>query len=235
MRLKISQAAASMFYSAIMNFFLILPVLGLTESILSNNELMYVTTPMTALISATCYLMLHLLKNAKLSEKALKALLPLTLIFFLVFTFLQLAFWLHMDIAIPLGPIDKSPFTLSLAPVFMFAITSGVFIKLKFSNVRSNELRSIQTLSLFILTLGLVVWYQSSFSLIKTEETNAREKVKLIEIMLNKTLTDQQKSLSRIIARAENLNPTEFNKLIKTDTHHYTTDYEMVKGILGLR
>ncbi|WP_370317179.1 putative bifunctional diguanylate cyclase/phosphodiesterase [Pseudoalteromonas sp.] len=234
MRLKISQTAASVLYSAIMNFFLILPVLGLTESLLSNNELMYVTTPMTALISGICYLILHFLKSAKLNKKTQRALIPLILTLCLVFTFLQLAFWLHMDVEIPLGPIDKSPFALSLAPIFMFGIASAVLLKFTFSNVRTNELRSIKVISLLILTLGSAVWYQSSFSLIKTEEANAREKVKLIEIMLNKTLADQQKALNRIIARAENLNSTEFNKLIKTDSHHYTADYDMVKGILVL-
>ncbi|WP_372762209.1 putative bifunctional diguanylate cyclase/phosphodiesterase [Pseudoalteromonas sp.] len=64
------------------------------------------------------------------------------------------------------------------------------------------------------------------------QEVNSKEKVHLIEAMVNKNLDAQQRAIFRIKARLEKLSYSDFIELAVEDLKNYTKDYEIIKGMI---
>lgn len=230
MQFKVTRNAASVFYSIAIYFYLVISILGFSEFMLYKYELLSVITPTTAISSALVFLFLVLLKNVDSLIKSERFCFPLTSALFLCFLFIQFLFLLHIDLN--LGWIDRNPFTLSLAPLFLFIIFSALLIKIYYKNVESVDLKRIKLVAFIIVFSGTATWHQSSLNIVKNEETIARERVHLVESMLNKSLSSQKQAIARIKERVEGLSYDNFEKLINIDVKNYTKDYESIKGVL---
>lgn len=232
MQFNVTRNAASVLYSIISYFCLVVSILGLSEFMLYKYELMSVITPTAAIISALVFLILLLLKNVDSSIKSKKFCLSLAPVFFVCFLFIQFSFLFHMDVNVNLGWIDRNPFTLSLAPLFLFIIFSALLIKIYYKNVRSVDGNRIKLVAFIIIFSGTAIWHQSSLNVVKNEEAIARERVHLIESMLNKSLSSQKQAVARIRERVEGLSYDNFKTLVNIDAKSYTKDYEVIKGVL---
>lgn len=232
MQLNTTRHAASVLYSTITYFYFILSMLGLGEFIFYNYELMGVITPTMVICSTLILLGLLLLRKVNPSIKSKWICYPLVLICFSFFLFIQFSFLFHMDIDVNLGWVSRNPFTLSLAPIFLFMLLSALVIKVSFKTLYTEGFTSIKLLAFIIIASGATIWHQSSLSLVENEEASAREKINLIESMLNRSLTIQKKAISRIKKRVETLDYDNFKTLVNIDVKTYTKDYEIIKGVL---
>ncbi|TMN71514.1 GGDEF domain-containing protein [Pseudoalteromonas sp. S1727] len=232
MQFNVTRNAASVLYSIITYFCLVISILGLSEFMLYKYELMSVITPTTAIISALVFLALLLLKNVDSSIKSKKFCIPLILLCFVFFLFIQFSFLFHMDVNVNLGWVERNPFTLSLAPIFLFIIFSAFLVKIFYKNVQLVDIKNIKLIAFIIVFFGTTIWHQGSLNIVKNEETNARERVYLIESMLNKSLNSQKKAIARIKERVEGLSFDNFETLVNIDAKSYTKDYEVIKGVL---
>ena len=234
MQFKVTKSAASIFYSAIIYFHFITAILGMVELVFYKYELMKVISPLTAINSLCITIFLLGLQklNLKIESKKYRVSLVITGVF--CFLLMQLSFWFHMQHSFHIRLIDSNPFTLSLSPVFLFTFVAATFVKTSYKNIQIIEMKKIKAIAFILVFIGLAVWHQASLSVVKNQEVNARSKVSLIEVMINKSIETHQKALSRIKARVDNVSLDDFKRLINIDQNTYTADYNIIKGVLVL-
>jgi diguanylate cyclase (GGDEF)-like protein len=234
MQFKVTKSAASIFYSTIIYFHFITAILGVVELVFYKYELMKVISPLTAINSLLITIFLLGLQklNLKIESKKYKVSLVIAGVFF--FLLMQLSFWFHMQHSFHIRLIDSNPFTLSLSPVFLFTFLAATFVKLTYKNIQIIEMKKIKAIAFILVFIGVAVWHQASLSVVKNQEVNARSKVSLIEVMINKSIETHQKALSRIKARVDNVSLDDFRRLINIDQNTYTADYNIIKGVLVL-
>lgn len=232
MRFKVTRSATSILYSAILYFHCIIFTLGMAESTFSGYELMKVISPVTAIASLLIAVALATIKKLSLNKK--KYCILIAIVTALCFLFIQFSFLFHMKVNLDLGRLDNNPFTLSLCAIFIFTCFSAITIKAFHKNIQINEMKKIKLVVFIVVLIGSTVWHQSSLNLVKTQDTNAREKIHLMETMINRSLISQKKALARIKSRVEKVRFEDFMRLINIDSKNYISDYNIIKGILVL-
>lgn len=232
MRLNVTRSATSILYSAILYFHCIIFALGMVESTFSGYELMKVISPTTAIISLLIAGVLATIKKVSLYTK--KYCIAIATVAALCFLFIQFSFLFHMQVNFDLGSLDNNPFTLSLYAIFMFTCFSAITIKAFHKNIKINEMKKIKLVVFIVVLIGSTVWHQSSLNLVRTQDANAREKIHLLETMINRSLASQKKALARIKTRVEKVSFEDFMRLINIDSKNYISDYNIIKGVLVL-
>ena len=234
MHFKVTNSAASIFYSAIIYFHFIIFVLGIIELLFYKYELMHVIGLKTALNSLLIMAVLILIKRVSLNVITKKYKVLIVAACFLCFLLMQVSVWFHMLQNFHIGLIYSNPFTFSLSAVFLFTLFAAIFVKAFHKNVQIIEMKKIKLVVFIAVSIGTAVWHQASLSVVKAEEANARAKINLIETMINKSIEAQIKALSRIKARVNNESFDDFKRLLDIDQKTYTNDYNIIKGVLVL-
>lgn len=231
MPFSLTQSAANKSYISLIVCFALISIFGLVERLINTSNLLMPIVPLyLAILAAAVALLLLLLIHVKNAPTLHKIFPPIVVGASLLLIYLQLGFWNITPL--PDTASFKNPSALGLSAIMLFAFCIALALRWRYPMLTLDMSKLTFITCTCIVGIGLIVWYSLGYNSIKLESDNARKKIQLTGMMINKTIDEQIGALGRIKARVDGLSADNFTELSRIDMQRYIADYEIIEGMI---
>src|SRR5690554_685978 len=228
----ISRTAANTLYVGFIYVYFVVALLGVLEQVVYPLELLPIIPLSSAALALLLGFVLLALKPVPFSRTTKPLGYFMVVVGFMLLAHFQLNIWGAPNTRWPW--VSENGFTTSLNALLVLSFMCGLTIKLFNVNASGHAGRLTRRVMFVIILLGFALWHLSGMKAVEREVANAKSKVHLIETMVNRNITEYSQALGRIKTRLENVAEDDFYSLVDIDFSHYTTDYDIIEGMVLL-